>query len=47
MPCPEDTEIFANKKMREGWALFNIIENWVQNNDNTVIAGKEREYWHY
>ncbi|RGB42056.1 hypothetical protein C1646_662522 [Rhizophagus diaphanus] len=27
MPCPEDTEIFTNKKMREGWALLNIIES--------------------
>ncbi|POG75871.1 hypothetical protein GLOIN_2v1561300 [Rhizophagus irregularis DAOM 181602=DAOM 197198] len=40
---PEDIEISTNKKMREGRAFLNMIENWVQNNDNNIGEKIKRE----
>ncbi|CAB5368504.1 unnamed protein product [Rhizophagus irregularis] len=40
---PEDIEISINKKMREGRAFLNMIENWVQNNDNNIGEKIKRE----
>ncbi|CAB4398827.1 unnamed protein product [Rhizophagus irregularis] len=40
---PEDIEISINKKMREGRAFLNMIENWVQNNDNNIGEKRKRE----